>query len=48
MGEILQDGSGWKLEKILKVNLVVMDYHPIRVGKYIPMPEIHQRKGGCY
>ena len=34
----MQDGSGWQNEKVLKLNLVVSDYHPIRVGKYIPTP----------
>ena len=38
MGKFLQNGSGWHFERVLKFNVIVMEYHPIRVGSYIPIP----------
>ena len=39
MGAFVQNGSGWNFERVLKFNVYVMEYHPIRVGAYIPTPE---------
>ena len=38
MGKLVQNGSGWNFVRVLKFNIYVMEYHPIRVRSYIPTP----------
>ena len=38
VGNFVKEGSGWQIEKATNLNLLISDYHPIRVGKYIPTP----------
>ena len=36
VGNHMKEGSGWQIEKVIKLNLLVSENYPIRVGKYIP------------
>ncbi len=38
-GNHVKEGSGWQIDKVINLNLLVSEYYPIRVGKYIPTPQ---------
>ncbi|GBN70684.1 hypothetical protein AVEN_171541-1 [Araneus ventricosus] len=42
--EFIRRGSGWTLKKIIKFNLCVAKYRPLRASSYIPLPAKLEKK----
>ena len=39
-----KNGSGWYFKEIIKLEIHIVDYKPMKGGSYIPLPEIIKKK----